>query len=161
MQTLQPVYTKRCEEDAGTKILHFYLQGILSPGQKLALNLETRTLSLLSNGPELIVERQLSINEMHIAIPLLEAFPHYSPYEVLLSHLYSKTVTETSIARCYQRLQEAQDNGTWQQELRPIRRALSSLRTKLRQFDLEISNIRERGCSLAGLTVKPIPKTRN
>src|SRR6266496_1083505 len=71
-----------------------------------------------------------------------------------------KTVTETSIARCYQRLQEAQDNGTWQQELRPIRRALSSLRTKLRQFDLEISNIRERGCSLAGLAVKTYPKNK-
>ncbi len=113
-----------------TRIAHYALPGLLPPGHTLALNLETRTLSLLSEGPELLMEQQFSVNEMSVIVPVLESYP---------------------IARCRQRLQEAQSRGTWQQELRPVRRALSSLRGKLYRFGLEISNIRERGCSLTGL----------
>jgi len=135
-----------------TKIIHLSLPGLLSTDQTLALNLETRTLSLLSDGPTLIMEQQFSVNEMSVLVPILESFPHYCPYEVLLSHISSPTVTSASIARWRQRLQEAQNGGTWKQELRSIRRALSSLRSKLHRFDLEISNVRERGCSLTSLT---------
>jgi hypothetical protein len=137
-----------------TRISHLSLQGLLPIGQMLVLNFETRTISLLSNGPILIVEQQLSANEIHLIVPILESFPHYCPYEVLLSHITTNTVTEASIDRCRQRLQEAQARGRCQQELRPIRRALSSLRSKLLRFDLGISNIRERGCSLTSLTAK-------
>ena len=135
-----------------TPISYFALSGLLPGGQTLALNRETRTVSLLCEGPLLLVEQQCSVNEMQVLLPILEAFPHYCLYEVLLAHICSNTVTETSITRCRQRLQEAQSRGTWQQELRPIRRALSPLRRKLHRFGLEISNIRERGCSLTSLT---------
>ncbi len=137
-----------------TKISHFTLHGLLPVGQMLALNPETRSLSLLSEGPLLIVEQQLSANEMRLIVPILESFPYYCPYELLLSHISSNIVTAASIARCRQRLQEAHDCGRWQQELRPVRRALSSLRNKLQYFDLSISNVRERGCSLTSLTSK-------
>ena len=137
-----------------TRISHLSLQGLLPIGQMLVLNLETRTISLLSDGPMLIVEQQLSANELHLIVPILESFPHCCPYEVLLSHISTNTVTEASITRCRQRLREAQACGRWQHELRPIRRALSSLRHKLHRFDLGISNIRERGCSLTSLTVQ-------
>lgn len=138
--------------EEGTKISHISLQGLLPTGHKLALNLEIRTLSLLSDGPVLIAEQQFSDNEIRLIVPILKSFPHYCPYEVLLSHLSSNTVNAASIALWRQRLEEAQINGTWQQELRPIRRALSSLRNKLHRFGLEISNVRERGCSLTSLT---------
>ncbi|HLZ80932.1 MAG TPA: hypothetical protein VKP04_04815, partial [Ktedonobacteraceae bacterium] len=118
----------------------------------LALNPDTRTLSLLIEGPQLIMDQQFSYNEMRVLLPILESFPHYSPYEVLLAYLASDVVTAASIARCRKLLQEAQKLGTWHQELRCLRRTLSSLRQKLHAFDLEISNIRERGCSLTSLT---------
>jgi hypothetical protein len=137
--------------DGETRIAHYALPGLLPPGHTLALNLETRTLSLLSEGPELLMEQQFSVNEMSVIVPVLESYPHYCPYEVLLAYISANVVTTASIARCRQRLQEAQSRGTWQQELRPVRRALTSLRGKLYRFGLEISNIRERGCSLTGL----------
>jgi len=184
----QPVSRKQ-DNEVGTKISHFSLPGLLPPGLTLALNLETRTLALLTEGPLIMREQRLSVNEMYlfmpilealnletrplslltkgplimreqrlsvnemcVIMPILEAFPHYCPYEELLAHISTNMVTPASIARCRQRLQEAQSHGTWQQELRPIRRALSSLRNKLHSFQLEISNVRERGCSLTSLT---------
>jgi hypothetical protein len=153
MLKTQDIQSKR-RTKVETRISHFSLHGYLPIGQTLVLNLETRTISLLSDGPTQIVEQQLSANEMYLIVPILQSFPHYCPYEVLLSHITTTTVNEVSIERCRQRLQEAQARGGWQQELRPVRRALSSLRTKLLRFDLGISNIRERGCSLTGLTAK-------
>jgi hypothetical protein len=155
MQKIQPLDLKHQRTE--TKIIHFSLAGLLPPGHKFALNLEARTLALLSDGPFLIKEQQFSVNEWLVMLPILDAFPHYCPYEVLLSQIYCDEANEDSIARCRQRLQEALSLGTWQHELRPIRRALSSLRHKLHQFDLEVSNIRERGCSLTSLISSSFP----
>ncbi len=151
MQKTQPVRLRRHKE-IKTHISHFSLLNLLPPGHILALNLRTRTLSLLSEGPVQIVEQQLSVNEMRVIVPILEAFPHCCPYAMLLSNISSNTVNAAAITRCRQRLHDAMECGTWQQELRPIRRALSSLRNKLYDFNLEISTVRERGCSLTGLT---------
>ncbi len=153
MLRTQDIQIKRHKEEA-TKIFHFSPGGLLPMGQTLVINLETRTISLLTDGPTLIVEQQLSENEMHLLVPTLEFFPHYCPYEVLLSHLSTKVVTAASIARCRQRLQEAQVCGRWEQELRPVRRALSSFRNKLYRLDLGISNVRERGCGLISLAAQ-------
>ncbi len=150
MLRTQDIQIKQLNEGE-TRISHLSPQGLLPPGQTLAINLETRTISLLSDGPTLIVEQHLSANEMHLFVPILDYFPHYCPYEVLLSYLCIKVVTEASIERCRQRLQEAQTCGSRQQELRPVRRTLSSLRNKLYRLDIGISNIRERGCSLTSL----------
>jgi len=146
-----PIQIKRNREE-GMKILHFSLRGLLSKGLTLALNLETRTLSLLSDGPQLISEDHFSVNEMSLIVPILESYPYYCPYEVLLAHISSKHIDPSLIERCRHRLLEAQINGTWQQEMRPVRRALSSLRSKLHSFDLEVSTVRERGCNLTSLS---------
>jgi hypothetical protein len=132
-------------------ISHLSLPGLLLADQRLVLNLEIRTLSLLTDGPTLIMEHQFSINEIRMLVLLLEFYPCYCPYEMLLAYISSNVVTEASIAHCRQCLQEAHSRGTWQQELRPIRRVLSSLRSKLDHFDLGISNVRESGCSLVSL----------
>ena len=158
METTYPIYVQM-DEMRETKILHFSLSTLLPQGSKLALNLKTRTLSLISDGPLLVVEQQLSVNETRMILPLLFSFPHYCPYEVLLCYMFSKVVTDTSIANCRQQLQEAQSQGIWQQELRPIRRAISSLRTKLSSFSLGISNIREGGCSLTGVPSSTYPSS--
>lgn len=142
---------KRPEQEVGVEILHLSLPGLFAAGQTLVVNRQMRTLCLLSDSPRIILEQLLSENEMRLMLPILQSYPHYCPYEVLLAHISSNVVTDATIERCRLRLQEAQSRGAWQQELRPIRRALSSLRSKLHAFHLEISNVRERGCSLTGL----------
>ncbi len=159
MQKTIPAQIKQ-RQSHEVNIVHMNIEGLLAPGQKLALNLRTRTLSLLSEGPEQIMEQQFSSNEMRVLVPILQSFPHYCPYESLLSHMSSNNSSPNSIARCRQRLQEALDNGTWHQELRSIRRALSSLRNKLHHFNLEVSTIRERGCNLTNLTSDPISQEK-
>jgi hypothetical protein len=153
MLRTQDIQIKQLNEGE-KRIPHLSPQGLLPPGQTLVLNLETRTISLLSDGPTLLVEQQLSANEMRLLVPILDYFPYYCPYEVLLSYLSTKVVTQASIERCRQRLQEAQACQRWQQELRPVRRALSSLRTKLYRLDIGISNVRERGCGLISLVAQ-------
>jgi hypothetical protein len=139
--------------DDTKQVLHFYLPDLMPDTQKLALNLETRTLSLLADGPQLVAEQQLSVNELRMVVPIFEYFPYYCPYEVLFAHLTSEVVTPTIIDHCHKYLQEAQNQGNWQQELRPVRRAISSLRNKLDCFQLRISTVRERGCALTGLSL--------
>ncbi len=160
MQKISLVQIKQHRSHSEANIVHLDIEGLLPPEQKLALNLKTRTLSLLSEGPEQIMEQQFSFNEMRVLVPILQSFPHYCPYEVILSHISSNNLSPHSIARCRQRLREALDNGTWHQELRSIRRALSSLRNKLHHFNLEVSTIRERGCSLTGMTSGPISQEK-
>jgi hypothetical protein len=136
------------DQEDGKVIVHFSLAGLLDPNHRLVLHKETRTLSLLGEGPSLLRQQLLSDNELRVLIPILEVFPHYCPYEVLLASITSRTATQTAITRWRLRLQEARARGTWHQELRSIRRTLSSLRPKLLSFQLEISTVRERGCSL-------------
>jgi len=151
MQKNQIMRLKRPEKKAETQILHLSLRGLFPEGQLLVVNQQTRTLSLLSTAPQIIMEQLLSENEMRMIVPILESYPHYCLYEVLLAHISSNVVTQATIERCRLRLQEAQRRGAWSQELRSIRRALSSLRNKLHAFHLEISNVRERGCNLTNL----------
>src|SRR5258708_455143 len=146
----QSIHLKKPEE-VETKIFHLSLPDLLPSARILALNLEVRTLSLLTEGPVLIIEQQFTVNQMSLLVTLLKSFPHYCPYEALLAHISAIFGTAKSIERCRQPLQEALSRGAWQQEWRPMRRALSSLRNKLHLFDLEISNVRERGWSLTNL----------
>ncbi len=139
------------QRDDDLKIVHFPLSGLLQEGLLIALGIETRTLTLLTEGPLVLNQVQLSDTELLVIKPIFETFPHYCPYEVLLASVTAPTPSHAAVSRCRLRLQEAQINGTWTQELRPIRRALSSLRGKLHDFDLEISTIRERGCSVTSL----------
>ena len=150
MQKPHPLQQKR-HEGKEIRISHLSLPGLLPSEQRLVLDLEARTLSLLTEGPSIIVTKQFSVNELCVIVPLLDFYPHYCPYEVLLAYISSNVVTTASIEYCQQRLREALNRGTWQQELRPIRRALSAVRNKLLPFKLGISTVRERGCSLLSL----------
>jgi hypothetical protein len=124
------------------------LPSLLAGDHRLVLQKDTRTLTLLGEGSHLLKQQLFSENELRVLLPIVEAFPHSCPYEVVLASLASPTATPTAIATCRLWLQEARQRGTWYQELRPLRRVLSSLRQKLLAFHLEISTVRERGCSL-------------
>jgi hypothetical protein len=140
------------------EITHFSLQGLLPPGHSLALNRTLGTLSHLApnlDRPRMVMEQQFTSSELCVLLPLLESYPHFCPYEVLLASFNSGNVTESSVARCRQQLQEAQLSGVWEQEMRPIRNVLSRARFKLRAFGIEISSILE-----TGYILMPLPERK-
>ncbi|GCE11522.1 hypothetical protein [Tengunoibacter tsumagoiensis] len=130
---------------ANEKILHFSLQDSLPAGHTLVLNTTFGTLSYLSceNGmPRLVRQEQFTNTEMSVLMPLLEMFPYYCPYEVLYGSFYGDgKISEANTARGRERLEQAEIEGTWDQELRPIRCALSRTRLKIRAFGIDISSI--------------------
>jgi hypothetical protein len=130
------------------EVLHFSLQGLLPAGHTLALNTTLGTFSHLvvrQERPYMVMEQQFTTNEMCVLMPLLEAYPYYCPYEVLLAAFSYGRVTEATVERCRQRLQEALEAGVWDQEMRPVRNVLSRTRFKTRAFGIEISSILETG----------------
>ena len=129
-------------------IRYFPLQGSLPEGQTLVLNTALGTLSLLSNGdvmPRLLMQQQFTASELSLLLPLLEQFPHYCPYEVMFASFYNGAITDETVEQCRQRLYEALEDGTWDQQLRPLRNVLSRIRMKLRPFAVDISSILETG----------------
>ena len=152
---MQPVPFRSIKASLGRRmrstvedILHFSLQGVLPPGHMLAVNPLLGTLSYIvndDNHPRLMMQQQFTAGEMSVLMPLLEAFPYYCPYEVLLASFQYGNVTEATVERCRQHLQEAQEEGIWDQEMRPMRNVLSRARLKLRSLGIEISTIVETG----------------
>ena len=129
-------------------IRYFPLQGTLPEGQTLVMNTALGTLSLLSNGdvmPRLLIQQQFTASELSLLLPLLEQFPHYCPYEVMFASFYNGVITEDTIERCRIQLQQALEDGCWDQQLRPVRNVLSRIRFKLRGFGLDIVSILETG----------------
>jgi len=104
-------------------IVHFPLKGLLPQG----------------------AEQQFTNSEICVLKPLLESYPHFCPYEVLLASFNSGNVTEQAVDRCRERLQEAQEAGVWDQEMRPVRNVLSRTRLKMQTFGIDIFSILETG----------------
>ncbi len=130
------------------EIMYFAPEGLLPAGHTLVLNRKLGTLSYLSKGtdrPRLLMQQQFTSSELSLLLPLLELFPDYCPYEVMFASFYNGTITDETVELCRQRLYDALESGTWDQELRPLRNVLSSTRMKLRPFGIDISSILETG----------------
>ena len=122
-----------------------------------ALNTTLGTLSHLAfvqDHPRMLAEQQFTTSEICVLMPLLEAHPYYCPYEVLLASFNNGRITETAVARCRERLEEAAEAGVWDQEMRPVRNVLSRTRLKTRTFGIEISSILETGYILMYIAQK-------
>lgn len=130
------------------EIRHFPLPGLLPDGYTFALNIPLGTLALLSHGdegPTLWMEQQFTNSEVCVLLPLLQLYPHYCPYEVMLAHFNSRNVDEQVIVKSRKRLQEAQELGVWEYEMRPVRNVLSRTRLKIQAFNIDIMSILETG----------------
>jgi|SRR5579863_4363207 len=143
-------------------ILHYTLQDLLPAGHTLAMNVLLGTLSLIGNDaalpyPRMVAEQQFTSSELSLLLPLLNSHPHYCPYEVLLASFNHRMITEVTIERCRKRLHEAQLEGVWDQEMRPMRNVLSRTRLKMRSFGIEISSILETGYVLMTLPARKQP----
>lgn len=150
---MQKVYVRgkptiKAQMEERNKILHFSLQDALPLGHTLALNITFGTLSYLvsdDNHPRLLMQEQFTSTELSVLLPLFEMFPYYCPYEAMYAAFYNHDVSELTIASCRQHLQKAQELGVWDQEMRPVRGALSRARLKLRAFGIDISSIMATG----------------
>lgn len=130
------------------EILHFSLQGLLPTDHILALNTTLGTLSHLTSSqdrPQMTMQQQFTTSEINVLLPLLDSYPYYCPYEVLLASFSMGKLTDTNIARCKNRLEEAQEAGVWDLEMRPVRNVLSRTRIKTRAFGIDILSILETG----------------
>jgi hypothetical protein len=150
------VYLVKAVDEA---IMHFEMPDLLPADQTLALNTRLGTLALLTSDPEnvhpaLLAEQQFSSSELSVLVPLLQIYPHFCPYEVLLASFNSGNTDEANVARFRLRLQEAQFAGVWDYEMRPVRNILSRTRFKLRDLGIEISSILETGYILIYLPTR-------
>ena len=99
-------------------LLHFSLPGLLPDDRTLVVNPATRTVILFSNeaaGRARIVTQQFSPNGMRVLVPLLQAYPDYCPYDVMLTGLFPISLEEGR-----KHLQEA-----WAATMRPVPAPLS------------------------------------
>ena len=143
---------RQSRESEEEEIVHYALDELLQPGHSLALNVLLGTLSLIANDtpyPRMVAEDQFTPSELSLLLPILDLHPNYCPYEVLLASFNHRIITEGTVERCRKRLQEAQLEGIWDQEMRPVRNVLSRTRIKMRKFGgIEISSILEVGYCL-------------
>jgi hypothetical protein len=72
---------------------------------------------------------------MLVLVPLLQAYPHYCPYEVLHASLSSLSLDEAR-----QQLHDIRHIA-----IRPVRRAINSLIAGLRALGLQVHSIRNAG----------------
>jgi len=148
------------EQEEKSPILHFALPGALPEGYILALNTTLGILSYLhasDHEARMMMQQQFTFSELSVLRPLLESFPYYCPYEDLFASFYNGTVTNAVVLRCRQRLQRALHDGTWEQEMRPVRNVLSRTRLKLRTFGFNISSILETGYILMVAPPRTVP----
>jgi hypothetical protein len=140
-------------------IRYFCLQGLLSEQTVLAFNPALGSLCLLASSaeetpqPRLLAEQLFTESECCVLLPVLEAHPHFCPYEVLLAHFTAKHVTPAVIMRCRKQLNEAFSKGTWDFEMRPVRNVLSRTRLKLRVFGITVVSLLETGYLLRPVVV--------
>lgn len=137
-------------EPTNEVIMHFELAKLLPTGQTLALNTKLGTLTLLASQPEtphpiVLGEQQFSVNEIRVLLPLLQLYPHYCPYEVMLASFNCGNTSEATVERFRVRLEEARFADVWDYEMRPTRNILSRTRFKLRELGIEVSSILETG----------------
>nr|BBH87190.1 hypothetical protein KTC_19410 [Thermosporothrix sp. COM3] len=137
--------TKKCAQNP--RIHHFSLQG-LPAGHTLALNLDLGTLSYLvyeHDTLRLLAQEYFCPSELSVLSPLLEQHPYFCPYEHLYACYYYSSTLHEAIERARHLLLKAAEEGKWDQEIRPIRDALSRTRIKLRSLGLDVLTLHQTG----------------
>src|SRR5579884_4320120 len=82
-----------CEAPEQPAIWSYPLEGLLAPGQRLALSPTLGVLVLIEqsaeDGPQVCGMHQFTPNELSVLLPLLSWYPDFAPYEYLLAHFES------------------------------------------------------------------------
>lgn len=125
--------------------IHLALPGLLPEHHRLVLNPEKRIVILLYDEPDgetrSVREQTFTPSAMRLLTTLLQAYPNYCRYEVLLAQLYPISVKEGRT-----QLQQAREPT-----MRPLRRAIGSITVALQPFGLRVCSIRSVGFVLQPL----------
>lgn len=133
--------------DSGSLLL-FTLNDTIPKDQSLVLNTKWNVFShagIEEGRATIFWQTCLADSEMSLLRPLLENYPHYTPYEHLFASFYSGKGDEEAIARAREHLAEAEEYGTWDNEMRPIRNVMSRLRQKLQEIGMDVRSMLETG----------------
>jgi hypothetical protein len=99
---------------------------------------------LLRSGlAQVLSQQRFTPNGMRVLLPLLEAYPRYCPYDVLVASLLSLT-----LAQARQMLQDSREIA-----MRPVRRAISGIMDGLHSLGLSVRSLRKAGYVLEALTL--------
>ncbi|GHO82338.1 hypothetical protein [Dictyobacter formicarum] len=139
------------------EMMSFRLTGLLESDHVLIFNPQLGTFSVLAPGPDLLEEQQFTVSELCLLIPLLQSYPYYCPYEQLLASYAGGQATVQDIDRSRRRLHKAQQEGRWDECVRPMRGALSRARLKMRSFGIDVVAVTETGYMLKRLKRAPHP----
>ncbi len=125
--------------------IHLALPGLLPANHTLVVNPVKRILIMLNDEPggeaRRVKVQNISPSGIRVLIPLLQAYPKYSTYEILLTHLYPMPVEAVR-----KQLQESRETT-----MRPLRRAISTINVDLHPFGLQVTSIRNRAYTLERL----------
>ena len=106
-----------------------------------------RTATLFSAPPDgeaqVLSQQRFTPNGMRVLLPLLEAYPRYCPYDVLVASLLSLT-----LAQARQMLQDSREIA-----MRPVRRAISGIMDGLHSLGLSVRSLRKASYVLEALTL--------
>lgn len=134
----------------------FRLPKLLPEGHVLVLNTHPYSLStfvlteLSADVHGLAAQEVLTELEMYVLLALLESYPHYCPYEVLLS-----AITNDMPAQARAIVNRAIERRTLNSEMKSVRNILSRLRAKLYAFGIGIRSIHAEGYMLTALRYSP------
>ena len=134
----------------------FTLPKLLPEGHVLVLNTHPYSLStfvltqLSAEVHGLVAQEVLTELEMYALVALLEAYPHYCPYEVLQA-----AITDEILSRARATVHQAAEDKTLDRSMKPIRNILSRCRAKLHSFGIDIRSIHAEGYILTAMRWSP------
>lgn len=137
--------------DDDAEVQHFPLTGILPQGHVLAVSPRLGIVAHLScekTAPRILAMQHFGDIELALLLPLLRAFPHYCPNELLLATFSNSNVTASAVARAREQLDEAVREGTSEYVMKPARAVLSRCRPRLQEMGLRIVSRRVQGYQL-------------
>jgi len=138
----------------GGSIAHLELTNILPPGTILAIHHSLGVAALLvcdESCPQMKAAAFFPPTEMMVLVPLLSWHPDYCPNEALLAS-FAGGLGERDVERARMRLLGAKERGEWDALMRPLRNALSRVRSKLNRLGIDVRSIFETGYLLRPYT---------
>jgi hypothetical protein len=145
---------RRCETTQQFRV--FRLPKVLPEGHVLVVNTHPYSLStfvltqLSAEAYGLVAQEVLTELEMYVVLALLEAYPQYSPYEVLRA-----AITDEMVSQARTTVHRAIEHRTLDRSMKPIRNILSRCRAKLHTFGIDIRSIHAEGYILTPMRCTP------
>ncbi len=149
------IVQKEQEPVSERAILHFPLYGLLPDGYEVAFNSTLGTLAVLAyevNRTSLIEEQQFTPAEISFLRPLLDTYPYFAVYEVLLASVFEGKVTTSEVERWRDRLKEVSTRPDEREQIMcPIRNMASRTRLKTRLLGIEIASVKPKAYALTAV----------